>query len=136
MMFDQYDFKKRESAIAINWKEIEHAAAFPLPEDYKYFVENYHEYNGFIGPEFLQLWAYDRLLEYNNGYSITEYLPLTFAIGGNGSGEFLAIKLEGQGSYRIILSPFIDISKEYHIEIGASFSDMLVRLIDGKEWFR
>jgi hypothetical protein len=136
MMFDQYDFKKRESPIAINWKEIEQAAAFPLPEDYKYFVENYHEYNGFIGPEFLQLWAYDHLLEYNNRYSIAEYLPVTFAIGGNGSGEFLAIELAGQGNYRIILSPFIDISKEYHIEIGASFSDMLVRLIDGKEWFR
>ncbi len=136
MMFDKYDFQKRTSPIIIDWKEIEEVSAFQLPEDYKYFLENYNGFEGFIGSEFLQLWSYNNLLENNNGYGIVDHLTFTCGIGTNGSSEFLAIELIAANQYRIVLSPFIDLSKEYHIEIGISFSEMLQRLDEGKAWFR
>ena len=136
MTFDKYNFQKSASPIAIDWEEIEVITAFQLPEDYKYFLENYHGYEGFIGSEFLQLWGYNDFLEKNNSYGIIDHLISTCGIGTNGSGEFLAIELIAPCQYRVVLSPFIDLSKEYHIEIGASFSEMLIQLDSGKEWFR
>jgi hypothetical protein len=134
-IFIKYNFKKRLLPIVIDWEEIEQIIAFRLPEDYKYFLENYHESEGFVGPQYLRLWDYNNLLENNNGYGITDNLPYTLGIGSNGGGEFLAIEQKDPDGCRIVLSPFIDLSQEYHIEIGASFSDMFIRLDNGQEWF-
>jgi hypothetical protein len=59
---------------------------------------------------------------------------MTLGIGGNGSGEFIAIEHFGNNNLRIVLSPFI-IEKEAHIEIGTSFTDFLQRLENEQEWF-
>ncbi len=74
------------------------------------------------------------VLELNAGDEIIKYLPNTIAIGGNGGGEFIAIEFTEPNNYRLILAPYIGLDeKEYHIEIGSSFYDMLVRLNTGKE---
>ena len=134
-IFIKYNFQKRSLPIVIDWQEIERIISFRLPKDYKYFLENYHESEGFVGREYLRLWGYNNLFENNNGYGITDNLVCTLGIGSNGGGEFLAIEQKEPDGCRIVLSPFIGLSKEYHIEIGASFSDMLNRLDNGHEWF-
>ena len=68
-------------------------------------------------------------------YGIFDNLPNTLGIGVNGSSEFIAIELIDIGNCRIVPSPYIDLNKQYFIEIGTSFTDFLVRLDNGQEWF-
>lgn len=52
---------------------------------------------------------------------------MTIGIGDNGAGEFIGLEKFSDGRIKIILTPFIDLEREYHIEIGNSFSDFLTR---------
>lgn len=56
---------------------------------------------------------------------------MTLGIGDNGSGECIALEKCINAKTRVILSSFIDLDKQYHIEIGSSFTDFL----DGERWF-
>ena len=134
-ILNKYDFSKRTVDPNISIEKIENEINFLLPDDYKYYITNYKEFKSFLGPEYLKLFDLDMLLERNNSYQIIQNLPKTIAIGNNGSSEFIAIELIGVNNYRIILSPLIGLSSEYHIEIGTSFFDMLNRLNNGQEWF-
>jgi hypothetical protein len=134
-ILNKYNFLKRTIESNISIKEIENEIDFSLPDDYKYYLTHYNEFEGFLGPEYLKLFDRDKLLERNNDYQITDNLHNTIAIGNNGGGEYIAIEFMEPKNYRMVLSPFIDVSKEYHIEIGTSFFDMLIRLDNGKEWF-
>ena len=132
----KYNFPKRLKQAQITFKEIENITGFQLPDDYKYYLTNCMEHEAFIGPQFLRLWDNDNIMEYNKDYGITDNLPYTLGIGSNGAGEFIAIELAEENNFRIILSPFIDLDKQYHIEIGKSFTEMLIRLENGEEWFK
>lgn len=131
----KYNFPKRTTRPAISFEEIESQVGFPLPSDYKYYLENHGEYQEFVGPELVTLWDIDSLLSENRNTGIFANLPLTLGIGNNPSSEFIAIEFTDNRDYRIVLSPLIDLDKQYHIEIGSSFTDFLVRLDNGKEWF-
>jgi hypothetical protein len=127
---------KREKKASIDFENIEKSIGFKLPTEYKNYVENFYGNENFIGNEYVKLWdAENELLENNEDYRITENLKNTFGIGGNGSGEFIAIEYFNNDNYRIVLSPINDLSKETFIEIGISFFDFLNRLKNGKNWF-
>ena len=115
--------------------EIESEIGFQLPDDYKFYLRNYLGIEQFIGPEFVTLWDLNDLLNINKEYEIIENLPRTIGIGGNGNSEFIAIELTNDNKYRIVASPFIDLNKQYHIEVGCSFTDFFERLEKGKKWF-
>lgn len=134
-IFDKYSFQKRTKKPKITIKEVENKINFSLPEDYKFYAENFVENEGFIGDEFIRLWDFNEILKINSEYEILENLKNTIAIGGNGNSEFIAIEFLKSMEYRIILSPFIDLDETYHIEIGNSFTDFFERLEDGKSWF-
>lgn len=108
---------------------------FKLPADYLYFAEGYNGFEGFIGEEYVRLWDIENLIEENSGYAIVQELDNTIGIGGNGGGEFLAIEMLGEGAYRVVLSPFIDLDKKYFVDVGSSFTDFLQRLVEGRTWF-
>lgn len=127
--------QKRPQAPLSTLAEIEEIAKFELPEDYKTYLLNYAGFESEIGANYIRLWDADQIIEMNNGYGITENLPNTLAIGGNGSGEFIAIELTDGNNIRIVLSPFIDLDEDYHVEIGQSFTDLLGRLANGKSFF-
>lgn len=131
----QYKFEKRLNKTSTEIQQIENIINFNLPMEYKYFLENYLEFENFIGPEYVILWDIDKLIEYNTDYTIFENLPNTLAIGSNGASEFLAIEFINENNYRIVISPTIDVNKEYHIEVGKSFSDFIDRLDNDIEWF-
>ncbi|UOE50578.1 SMI1/KNR4 family protein [Mucilaginibacter sp. SMC90] len=131
-LLNKYKFERRPQPLE---QGILEAIPFQLPEDYKFYLENYEPFEGPIGSEYVQFWKADELLEINKGYDITEYLPDVFGIGSNGGGEFIGIEFLSDGTHRIILSDLISMETEYFIEIGTSFFDMLVRLDNGREWF-
>jgi hypothetical protein len=132
----KYDFPKYAQNPIITIEELEDRLMFKLPDDYRYFLNNYAENEHFIGPEYLRLWDINNLLENNEGYHIQEYLGNNIlGIGSNCSSECIMIELLPDGNYRVVLTPFL-FEKEYHITIGTSFTDMLVRLDSGEEWFK
>ena len=131
----KYNFPNRTIQPNTKFKEIENQIGFPLPADYKFYLENYGEYEAIVGHELVNLWDIDELLSINKDTGIVDNLPFTLGIGNNPSNEFIAIEFIENNIYRIILSPFIDLDKQYHIEIGNSFTDFFVRLDNGKEWF-
>lgn len=130
----KYEVVKRTDKLKTTFAEVENLVNFKLPEDYKTFATKYLEFEDFIGEQNVRLWNFDEIIEINTDYQIFKYLPRTLGIGGNGSGEFIAIENLDDNNLRIVLSPFI-IEKEVHIEIGTSFTDFLQRLENGKEWF-
>ena len=131
----KYNCPKRTEKPLTAIDHIENSIKFKLPADYTTYIQNYFGFEETIGKEYVKLWDFDELIELNKEYGICDNLSKTFGIGGNGAGEFIAIELADDDKYRIVLSPFIDINKQYHIEIGTSFTDFLVRLDNGEEWF-
>jgi len=131
----KYDFPKRETRNALVFDNIEQIIGFQLPEDYKFYLMNFIGHECFIGPEYVKLWDFDSLLENNIGYGTIGDQTNVLAIGGNGAGECIAIDHLDENNDRIVLSPFIGFDRENYISIGSSFTDMLVRLDNGKEWF-
>lgn len=132
IILTKYNFPERTIRPTTKIEEIESRIGFPLPDDYKFYLDNYGAYEKFIGPELVNLWNIDELLSRNEDTGIFDNLPLTLGIGNNPSSEFIAI--EFTDNYRIVLSPFIDLNKQYHVDIGNSFTDFLVRLDNGKDW--
>jgi len=115
--------------------DIENKAGFELPKDYKDFLLKYAGHETEMGQEYFRLWDREELITLNEEYNVLEYLPGTLGIGSNGGGELIAIEKLGDKDFRIVLTPFVDLDAEFHIEIGESFIDFLVRLDNGKEWF-
>ena len=131
----KYNWPIKETVDSLDFKEIENRIGFELPDDYKEFLRKYSFYETQIGEESFKLWAFDKLLEWNEGYEIIENLKNTIGIGDNRGGEFIGLEKLADGKKRIILIPFIDLDKEYHIEIGDSFSDFLRRMDNGVKRF-
>jgi hypothetical protein len=132
----KYNCPKRTQKAKTKIEQIESFVNFNLPDDYLTFLQNYLGFEEFIGSEFVRLWDFDELIEANTDYQIFDNLPKTLGIGGNGSSEFIAIELTDDKSIRVVLSPLIDLDKQYDIEIGNSFTDFLQRLDNGQEWFK
>ena len=135
-ILEKYKWPTRTIADDIDLLGIEREIGFELPKDYKDFLSKYDGHETQIGEEFIKLWDKEDLLSSNRGYEIFENLPLTIGIGSNGAGEFIGIEKLDDGRLRIILTPFIDLDKQYHIEIGNSFADFLLKLDKGEKWFK
>jgi hypothetical protein len=130
----KYNWPIKESISNFNVEEIENRIGFELPHDYKEFVLKYSSHETQVGEEYCKLWDSEKLLELNQAYQIIDNLKMTVGIGDNGGGEFIALEFIG-GKTRVILSPFIDLDKQYHIEIGSSFTNFLERMDKEQKWF-
>lgn len=134
-IFEKYKFIARDSNPDIMISEIESVVGFLLSSDYKDFLLNFKQYEGTIEPEYVQLWDIENLISTNKDYNILDNLERTIGIGTNLGGELIAIENFGHDLFRVVLTPFIDLDKNYHNQIGDSFSDFLVRLDNGVAWF-
>ncbi|MEA5457739.1 SMI1/KNR4 family protein [Arcicella sp. LKC2W] len=133
--FERYNTIKRTNIPRNAILQIENIIGFQIPNDYKFFIENYTVFENSVGQECLQLWGLEEVVDNNLQYEIFEYLPKILGIGTNLGGEFIAIEKLNEDTFRIVLSPLIDLDKQYHIKIGDSFTDFIERVEDGKEWF-
>jgi hypothetical protein len=132
----KYNWPTKESVDDLDFTETENRIGFELPVDYKEFLRKYSFFETQIGDQSFKLWDFDNLLGWNNGYEIIDTIKLTIGIGDNGGGEFIGLEKLNDGNIRIILSPFIDLDKACHIEIGNSFTDFLTRMDNGEKWFK
>ena len=130
----KYNWPIKKSIINFNFEEFENKIGFEFPDDYKEFLLKYYSYETQIGEEHFKLWNFEKLLQLNEAYEIFNF-KMTVGIGDNGGGEFIGIEKCADGETRVILTPFIDLDKKYHIEIGNSFTDFLERMDKGKKWF-
>lgn len=135
ILLKKYGIRKRTESITDQVGLVEQKFGFCLPRDYIEFASNYFGFEKFIGEEFLRLWNLEELIQMNIDYEITTELDNTIGIGTNGASEFIAIEKIAKENFRVVLSPFIDLNKECHIDIGSSFTNFLLRLNHGKEWF-
>lgn len=132
----KYNWPKKDTIEYLDFNGIESRIGFELPEDYKEFLRTYSFYETQIGEESFKLWSFDNLLDWNNGYEIIDNLKMTIGIGDNGGGEFIGLEKLNDGNLRVILTPFIELEKQYHVEIGNSFTDFLTRMDNGERWFK
>lgn len=135
-LLSKYNCSQRTGKPITQVEQIEQIAGFKLPADYLTFALKYSGFEAHFGIEFVGLWDFDELLQTNRDYQIFDSLPKTLGIGGNGSSEFIAMELMDDGKMRVVLSPLIDLDRQYHIAIGDSFTDFLIRLDSGREWFK
>ncbi len=126
---------KRTTPTKTEIPDIEQLVQFQLPQDYKYFLQEYTGFEGNIGREYLGIWDLDELIELNSAYEIPAMLSRTLAIGSNLGGECIALQLTLEGSFRVILIPFTSLNETDQIVIGDSFTDFFVRLMNGDNWF-
>jgi hypothetical protein len=134
-ILSKYEIPKRTEPSKVTINGVEDKIGFNLPEDYKYFLNNYQGFGNSIGEEYVNLWGLEDLVEQNEGYFIIEELPGTIGIGSNGAGELIALEIRKEANLKVVLTPFIDLNEEYHINIGNSFTDFLQHLDKGKVWF-
>lgn len=132
----KYSWPTRTTLTNTGLGDIEREIGFELPADYKDFLSRYVGHETPIGEEYIKLWDKENVLSSNRGYAIFENLPDTIGIGDNGAGELIGIEKLSDGALRIILTPFTDLDKQYHIKIGESFTDFLIKLDKGKKWFK
>lgn len=132
----KHDWPTRNTSGKTDLLDIEREIGFELPDDYKDFLLRHGGHETQIGEEYVKLWDKDDLLTLNQDYKILENLSGTIGIGDNGAGEFIGIEKLGDRGLRIVLTPFIDLDKQEHIEIGKSFTDFLLRLDRGEKWFQ
>lgn len=134
-IFEKYSFPERDIKSEIEVIAVESYSKLKLPKDYLFYLENYFGIDQFIGVEFIKLWSLEEVIHSNENYNIVQQLNRTLGIGTNGSGEFIGIEMDQNENLRIILSPFVDLNSKNSIEIGKSFTDFLVRLDNGVDWF-
>ncbi len=72
---------KRTTPTKTEIPDIEQLVQFQLPQDYKYFLQEYTGFEGNIGREYLGIWDLDELIELNSAYEIPAMLSHTLAIG-------------------------------------------------------
>lgn len=132
----KYDWPTSTTSDKTDLVDIEREIGFDLPDDYKDFLLRHAGHETQIGEEYIKLWDKDDLLSLNQDYKIFESLSGTIGIGDNGAGEFIGIEKLVDGGLRIVLTPFIDLDNQYHIEVGQSFTDFLLRLDKGEKWFK
>ena len=113
--------------------DISSLASFPLPDDYRLYLTKYEGYEGDLGPEYLALWGVEELMQANEDYEISSYVTDLLAIGSNMGGELIGMDFKGGG--RIVLCPIVGMKAEHYTAIGTSFTDFLIRLDEGREWF-
>ncbi|MBO9659851.1 MAG: SMI1/KNR4 family protein [Chitinophagaceae bacterium] len=130
----KYEAERRTDKPQTSFEEVEKLVHLKLPDDYRKFVLNYMWFGNFIREQYVVLFDFDEIIEINRDYGVFQYLSKTLVIGGNGSGELIALEQLNDNRLRVVLTPWL-VEEEGHIEIGNSFTDMLERLDNGQEWF-
>lgn len=132
-LLEKFGFIKKPQT-ADDFHDIENLVGFKMPDDYKYYLNNYEPFEGFIGEEYLAFYKTDELLTLNTIDDPDDSDSAVIVIGSNGASEYIGIKPINDKDYRVVIGQYIRDADD-HIEIGLSFTDMLKRLNEGIEWF-
>jgi hypothetical protein len=97
-----------------------------LPEEYvRYFTgDGPKEGSLTVDPGRFQLWPPGEIEHWNRAYQVAEFAPGFLGFGSSGGGELLAFDLEE----RVVMSPFIGMSREDALPIANSWSEFVERI--------
>jgi cell wall assembly regulator SMI1 len=123
------EFAKKDGAAADVIAEAEAALQWPLPTDYKEFLEKANGGEGFVGENYLILWAADELAQFNNEYGVRDYAPGLVLFGSNGGGEGYAFDARTTPA-AIVQVPFIGMDLKYAWPMAGSFSEFVNKLAE------
>ncbi len=130
-------------ADAINWVPsslnlpIEVTRA-PLPTDlpsaYLEFLALVHPGEGFIGYEYLRLFALEQLPWVNAAYEVATYLPGYYLFGSNGCGQAYMFG-PANGERSVVRIAFVPFDLEYVSETWPDFQHFLLGLVSAPSQF-
>jgi hypothetical protein len=127
-ILNKHNAKRRPPADPMQIAEIIAAFRRPLPEDYRFFLENYEAFEAPVGRQYLTLWAAEEVIKNNKFHDVQAPCPSLLGIGFAYDGDMIAIDYLLAGVTRVVLVP--GIGMEYYVcdEAGDSFTDFFVRL--------
>lgn len=105
-------------------------ADIELPDDYLELLRysNGGEGNLAVEPGWFQLWPAERVVEFNNGYKVNEFVPGFFGFGTSGGGEMLAFDTREGKPYRVVMIPFIPMKEEYAKLVTQKFEAFVIAM--------
>ncbi|RCS56437.1 SMI1/KNR4 family protein [Parvibium lacunae] len=123
------EFAKKDGAAADVIAKAEAALQWPLPTDYKEFLEKANGGEGFIGENYLILWTAEELAQFNNEYEVQDYAPGLVLFGSDGGGEGYAFDARTTPA-PIVQVPFIGMDLMYARQMAGSFSEFVSKLAE------
>ena len=108
---------------------VEAALQWQLPMDYKEFLEKANGGEGFIGKNYLILWATEELTQFNNEYEVKDYAPGLVLFGSDGGGEGYAFDTRTTPA-PIVQVPFIGMDLMYARPMAVSFGEFITKLAE------
>jgi hypothetical protein len=99
-----------------------------LPSSYLEFLDLVHPGEGFVGYEYLRLFALEQLPWVNCAYQVATYLPGYYLFGSNGCGEAYMFG-PPDGERPVIRTAFVPLDLEYVSESWPDFPHFLLGLV-------
>ena len=106
-------------------------AALTLPDSYLTVLAEVGPGEGFVGSEYLRLYALDELQAVNDAYQSATYLPGHVIIGSNGCGEAFVLDLRSDPP-PVIQVPFVPLDTEYAETLAATFAQFWDHLLSAQ----
>lgn len=100
---------------------------FSLPDDYVQLLKTFNGGEGFLGEDYLILWAVEDLLFFNKEYEVQEYAPGIFLFGSSGGGDGYGFDTTSVG-LPVVRLPFIGMSNRYADVVADNVPDLLEKL--------
>ncbi|MDQ2730294.1 MAG: SMI1/KNR4 family protein [Armatimonadota bacterium] len=121
---------KEDGASNEQVRNLEESIGFPLPEDYREFLQWSNGGEGEIGEKYVKLWSSDDIVQRNGGYMIPYYMPGFIGIGTDGGSRCYAFDFRTYAGSRTFIEVDLGgLSLDTFIVIGASFRTGIERLL-------
>jgi len=121
------EFNVKDGAKEIDIAGAEAALQWTLPLDYKTFLGRSNGGEGFVGQNYLILWASEELAQFNNEYEVQDYAPGLILFGSDGGGEGYAFDMRTTPA-PIVQVPFIGMDLKYARTMAANFDEFVTKL--------
>ena len=125
-LLKDFEFNSPVSETAL--ADFESKQAINLPLSYRGFLLKGNGGGGPVGEfGYANVWKIAEIADLNKAYKIEEYLPGYLGIGSDGGGEAFVIRM-GTELAQFVQVPFVGLSEEDCVLLGASFDELLENL--------
>lgn len=123
------DFSGQSGATQELVSTAERALGIQLPADYRDFLAQMNDGEGFVGGHYLILWKAEELAKLNADYQVHEYAPGLLMFASTGGGDGFAFDTRAN-PYRVVEVPFIGMSLEDAFFVADNFTRLLERMAE------
>lgn len=121
--------KVGHSASTPNIDSVELILGFSFPLDYREFLSTLNGAEGFVGSNYVTLWASETLVQMNREYAVQVYAPGFIMIGTNGSGEGFGFDNRDSRA-TVVALPLVGMDWREHTHLADTFSLFVQHLLD------